>query len=102
VLTRLEVEQIPLVCEWDPVTGEVGVAFGGEREQAWAMMKALHGALLRATAAESIDQEMSERIREVCGMTGSAIVWRATFSPADSVQLVPHAIRVALGEGESG
>jgi hypothetical protein len=101
VLRRLEIREIPVICEWDEETGHVVVGMGGERERAWMMMQALHDALLRETGAEWVDAELRERIftgrqRSCLGLT-SAVVWGADFTPAGSVEYVPKLIAMAAG-----
>jgi hypothetical protein len=90
-----------VICEWDEELGHVVVGVGGDREVAWAMMQALHDALLRETGAEWIDTEMRERIftgrqRSCLGLT-SAVVWGADFTPPQATQYVPQLIAAAAG-----
>lgn len=101
MLRRLEIREIPVICEWDEETGHVIVGMGGDRELAWQMMQALHDALLRETGAEWINTEMRERIftgrqRSCLGLT-AAVVWGADFTPAPAVSYVPQLIAVAAG-----
>lgn len=94
MLESLEIRELPLYCEWDEVTGDVGVAFGGSREVVWDRYRALVSSL---SGSEWEDLEVRERVDTHCHGR-SALSWRARFVPAATVRRVPELIMAAVTE----
>lgn len=97
MLRRLEIPEMPLVCEWDSSTGLVQVAFGGQhRELAWSWYQALNDALIRETGAVWVTEQIRERVQTRC-FGNAALFWEATFTPVGSAEYVPAIICAAAG-----
>lgn len=97
---RVESREAGVVCEWDPETGDVGVAFSGEGGM--EMLQGLWVWLYRETGLTWDDLEIRERRGSGsgsgsgrCGLYG--VLWRARVTPSGGADLIGQAIWVALG-----
>lgn len=105
-LRRIAVPALHLIFEWEDGEG-VGFALavacrgeGGEREIAYAMVRAVSEAAGRL-GVEWQDVEMTERYRPVCGMGRvMALVWRGEVLGGGGAESIARIVRGGLGVAE--